>query len=183
MELSPRKRIGMATAVLAFAIGSPAHADSLHFGPHDFMSLFSISKSENRNEVVFAIHLDARCAPDGDAPVYQFWHMNEKGPAVIEPILSREERAYGIATQRVLARSDAGGKVEITLRALPTRPIVIETKPGAGHCDAWSTLPISGTNAYLYNVYVKLKTLGVDYILLQGWLTDRSRVVTETIKH
>jgi len=171
-------------AALGIALGllvpSPARSEPLRFGPRDVTSLFSISKSENKNEVVYAIHLDEQCAPAGDAPVYAFWRMNEKGPAVIEPILSREEGAYGIGRQRVLARGE-GGKVELTLRALPSRPIVVETKVGEGRCQAWSTLPIAGENAYLYNVYVKLKEFGVDYILLSGWATDRSRVLHDKI--
>jgi hypothetical protein len=57
---------------------------------------------------VYAIHLDSQCVPVGDAPVYAFWHMQEKGPAVIEPLLSRVERAYGIASQRVLVRGTEG---------------------------------------------------------------------------
>jgi hypothetical protein len=162
-------------------LSAVAPAEPLHFGPHDFTSLFSISKSENKNEVVYGIHLDAHCAPLGDAPVFAFWRMNEKGPAVIEPLLGREEPAYGIGRQRVLARDGGGGKVEVILRALPSRPIVVETKPGEGRCQAWSTLPIAGEGAYLYNVYVKLRELGVDYLLLSGWALDRSRVLHERI--
>ncbi len=171
---------GAGLALLLLSAGAPG-GDPLHFGPHDFTSLFSISKSENKNEVAFAIHLDAQCAPAGDAPVFAFWRMNEKGPAVIEPLLGREERAYGIGRQRVVARGSEGGRVEVTLRALPSRPIVVETKPGEGRCQAWSTLPIAGESAYLYNVYVKLKELGVDYLLLSGWASDRSRVLHERI--
>jgi hypothetical protein len=96
--------------------------------------------------------------------------------------MSREGRAYGIGSERVLARGDGGGgRVEIRLRALPTRPIVVETKTVEGLCHSWSSIPISGTDAYLYNVYVKLKTLGVDYLLLSGWTTDRTRVVHEQV--
>jgi len=111
---------GVATAgiLLGVLVPSPARSEPLHFGSHDVTSLFTISKSENKNEVVYAIHLDAQCAPVGDAPVYAFWRMNEKGPAVIEPLLAREARAYGIGRQRVLARGSGESKVELTLRAL-----------------------------------------------------------------
>jgi hypothetical protein len=170
---------GAALALMLLSAGAPA--EPLHFGPHDVTSLFSISKSENKNAVVYAIHLDAQCAPLGDAPVFAFWRMNEKGPAVIEPLLGREEPAYGVGLQRVLARDSEGGKVEVTLRALPRRPIVVQTKPGEGRCQAWSTMPIAGESAYLYNVYVKLRELGVDYLLLSGWALDRSHVLHERI--
>jgi hypothetical protein len=176
-------RVGMAAAV-AGTLGflAPAWGAPLRFGPHDFNSLFTISKSENKNEVVYAIHLDEQCAPVGDAPVFAFWHMYEKGPAVIEPLLAREERAYGIDHQRVLARgTDGGGRVEVALKALASRPVTIETKPGAGKCDAWSTLKIAGEDAYLYNVYAKIGTLEIDYLLLSGWAMDRTRVLHEKL--
>jgi hypothetical protein len=169
------------TALLALAAPLSARPEPLRFGPYDNMSLFSISKSENKNEVVYAIHLDAQCAPTGDAPVFAFWRMHEKGPSVVEPLLGREERAYGIDHQRVLARGDGRNLVEVTLRALTSRPILVELKPGAGRCDAWSTLAIAGESAYLYNVYVKLKMLGVESLLLSGWAMDRSRILHETI--
>ena len=176
--MSPHARLGIAAFAGVIFVAFSARSEPLHFGPRDVTSLFSISKSENKNEVVYAIHLDAQCAPVGDAPVFAFWRMHEKGPNVIEPLLSREESAYGIGQQRVISR-DNGGHVEITLRALASRPIEITTKLGAGHCEAWSTLPIAGESAYLYNVYVKLKTLGVEDLLLSGWSMDRSHVVSE----
>jgi hypothetical protein len=176
------RHIGFASGIaLVLAIALPARSEPLRFGPHDFTSLFSISKSENKNEVVYAIHLDAQCAPVGDAPVFAFWRMNEKGPAVIEPLLSREEAAYGIGHQRIVRRGGDGGQVVVTLRALAARPIVIDTKPTEGRCQAWSTLTVAGEPSYLYNVYVKLKTLGVDYLLLSAWTLDRSRVVHERV--
>jgi Domain of unknown function (DUF4833) len=174
-------RAARVAGVLALLVSSPARSEPLRFGPHDVTSLFSISKSENRNEVVYAIHLDAQCMPVGDAPVFAFWHMNEKGPAVIESLLGREERAYGIGHQQVVARGSDESRIEVTLRALASRPIVVKTRPGAGHCDAWSALPIAGESAYLYNVYVKLKGLGVDYLLLSGWAMDRTRVLHEKV--
>jgi hypothetical protein len=144
--------------------------------------LFSISKSENRNEVVYAVHLDDGCAPVGDAPVYAFWRMRERGEAIVEPLLSREEAAYGIARQRVAERGSNGGELDIALRALPGRPIRIQTQKQDGVCRAWSTTPIAGTDAHLYNVYVKLRFLGVDYLLLSGWSIDGRQVVREQVR-
>lgn len=160
-----------------------ARAEPLHFGPYDVTRLFSISKSENKNEVVYAVHLDESCAPAGDAPVFAFWRMNEKGPAIIEPLLDREQRAYGIAHQQVLARGTNGGSVDIVLRGIPSRHIVVKTQARDKICQAWSGMSIGGTDAHLYNVYVKLKPMGVEYVLLSGWSADGARVVHETIEH
>ncbi len=54
------------------------------------LPLFTISKSENKNQVQFAINVDERCAPIGEAPVFAYWRMLEKGPDATEPLLSRE---------------------------------------------------------------------------------------------
>jgi hypothetical protein len=47
---------------------------------------------------------------------------------------------------------------------------------------ALATASIAGAPAHLFNVYVHLKWDGVDYMLLQGWSLDGSRVVRETVK-
>ncbi|MEO8796350.1 MAG: DUF4833 domain-containing protein [Polyangiaceae bacterium] len=171
--------LGALTVVLAAAT---ARADTLVFGPHDVTSLFTISKSENRNEVVFAIHLNEQCEPVGNTPVLAFWRMHELGPNVVQPLLAREQGAYGISAQSVVLRNGSGGKVRMTLQALPKRPIVIETRRGKTTCDAWVTTTIAGEpNALLYNAYVKLGFFGPKSILLSGWADDRKRVLHELL--
>jgi hypothetical protein len=148
------------------------------------MPLFSISKSENKNQVQYAMKADARCTPAPGEPIYAYWRMLELGSTRTAPLLSREIPAYGIMSQRVLERGPAGGRVQLTLRAMPSRPILVETSlMGDGTCQAWSTMTIGGAAAHLYNVHVKLRwPIGVDYVLLQGWSMDGKRLVTETIK-
>ncbi len=41
--------------------------------------VFSIAKSENKNQVQYVVRLDAHCAPVGPAPVFAYWRMLEKG--------------------------------------------------------------------------------------------------------
>ncbi len=171
-----------AIGVTALGIASLARAGAPVVGPHDVVSLFSITKSQNKNEVVFGIHLDEHCAPVGDAPIFEFWRMLEGGPVRVEPLLDREQAAYGIQSQAVLARSSGGGRVQLTLKALPARPIVIETARVAQTCKGWSVVPIAGTPAYLYDVHAKLSwPFGIDYLLVSGWSADRTHVVTERI--
>lgn len=142
-------------------------------------SLFSVTKSENRNEVIYAIRLDAHCAPIGEAPVYAFWRMNERG-GTSEPLLHREEAAYGIHTQRVLAHDADGGAVDVTLRALPSRHIMVRARRHDATCETTSTLVIAGAQASLTNIDVKLKPFGVDYIVVSGRTTNS--VVREKIQ-
>ncbi len=144
------------------------------------LSLFTISKSENKNQVQYAVRTDKNCAPVSTAPVFAYWRMLEQGPDRVAPLLPREERAYGIASQRV----DDKGKIHLVLRALPNRPIVVETgRAKDGSCQALANMPINGSPAYLFDVYVKLKwPATVEYLLLRGWSRDRSHVLTEKLK-
>jgi hypothetical protein len=143
---------------------------------------FTIAKSENKNQVQYVIRLDERCIPVGPTPMSAFWRMLEAGPTHTAPILPREVRAYGLESQVVVATGPSGGQVRAVLKALPGRPVTIETSRGGdGQCRALSTAVIAGAPAHLFNVYVHLKWDGVDYLLLQGWSMDGSRVVRETI--
>jgi hypothetical protein len=144
--------------------------------------IFSIAKSENKNQVQYVVRLDDHCAPLGPAPVSAYWRMLEKGPTQMAPILSREVRAYGLASQVVVATAGTGGQVRAVLKALPGRPLTIVTSRGSdGACHALATASIAGAPAHLFNVYVHLRWYGVDYLLLQGWSMDRSHVVREKL--
>ena len=145
--------------------------------------IFTIAKSENKNQVQYVVRLDDRCLPVGPAPVSAYWRMLEKGPTQTAPILSREVRAYGLASQAVVASDASGGQVRAVLKALPARPLVIATsRAGDGTCRALATTSIAGAPAHLFNVYVHIRWYGVDYALLQGWSIDGSRVVREKLK-
>jgi hypothetical protein len=167
--------------LLALALlASPAEAAEPARG--STAALFSIAKSENKNQVQYDVRVDGDCVPAGDAPVFAYWRMLEEGPARTAPILSREQRGYGLESQTVLARTAEGGTVRIVLRALPGRAITVETGRGAGGaCRALATMAIAGLPAHLFNVYVRLKWDGVDFLLLRGWTMDGARVVEEKI--
>ena len=182
MRAASTRRLFEATvAAAAVAVSLFSDASPLRFGPHDVRSLFSITKSENKKEGIYALHLDAQCAPSEDAPAFAYWRLNEKGPGVLEPLLPFEEKAYGIERQRVLSSGGSRGRVELALRALPTRPVVVQTTMNAGRCEARSFVTISGETALLSNVYVKLSGIRVDYVLLSGISADGSRSVREKL--
>ena len=145
--------------------------------------LFTISKSQNRNQVQYAIHVDDRCVPTQGSPAFAYWRMLELGPNRVAPLLSQEIRAYGIATQSFTAHSSVGGKVRLTLLAMPSRPILVETFQGSnGVCQAFATLAIADKPAHLFDVYVKLNLgLGVDYLLLRGRSVDGTRALNERL--
>jgi len=165
---------GTAVAILACV----ARAD----GELDVPSVFFVAKSENRNQVHYGVHLDASCAPVGDAPVYAYWRVFERGPAATEPLLPREIRAYGFAGERVIARDGQGGTVVVTLAALPARPIVVETRASGGACVATATMAIGGVAAVLGSVFLQLRwPFGVDSLTLTGRSQADGRVVRERV--
>lgn len=79
---------GAAMAALMTLVASSAGADGA--GASRALPLFSISKSENKNQVQYAIRVDDRCEPATTAPVFAYWRMLEKGPTVTEPLLAHE---------------------------------------------------------------------------------------------
>jgi len=147
--------------------------------------LFTIARSQNRNLVQYAVHLDAACVPVAGASVYAYWRMLERGPTSTAPLLPHEERAYGLASQQVVSPTTAGaaGAVRVVLRAVPSRPLLVETwRAGDGACRVLTTVQIAGAPAHLGSVYVRLKSpIRVDYLLLQGWSLDGTRRVEEKL--
>ncbi len=144
--------------------------------------LFSISKSENHNYVQYSVHLDAACAPAGNAPVFAYWRMLEHGPDATEPLLSREQPAYGVASQSVIARRDDRGSVRVTLHALPEAPLFVESwRDAGGVCKAEVHTPIAGVAARLFNVHAVLRwPFGVARLLVSGWALADGHVVRDS---
>jgi hypothetical protein len=145
-------------------------------------SVFFVAKSENRNQVHYGVRLDAACAPAGAQPVFAYWRMLERGPRATEPLLSREQGAYGIAGQWVLERREDGGRVLVRLGALPDRSIAVQTSRRDGGCHAEATTSIGGGPASLTRVFAQLRwPFGVDYLELAGRSLSDGRVVTERL--
>ncbi|WP_437805786.1 DUF4833 domain-containing protein [Sorangium sp. So ce1078] len=163
-------------------VAVPARADApLRFGQFDVRSAFFIAKSENRNQVHYAVRLDSTCMPYGERPVFPYWRELERGPDKISLLTALEEPAYGIARQDVVSRGGTG-VVRLALRALPSRPLVIETTRRDGGCEAVASLRIAGVTAQLRRVFVQLQwPFGVDHVVLSG-VADGGRAVTERLQ-
>ena len=144
--------------------------------------LFTISKSQNKNQVQFAVHLDGQCAPLGEEPVFAYWRMLEKSPVAIESLLPIEQPAYGIKVQGVTSRGAADGNVELRLRALPDRRIVVRSYRARDGCGARAEIAIEGAPANLYNVHAMLRwPFGIARIYVSGWSIEDLRLVRETV--
>src|SRR5215471_18941876 len=118
--------IAGAVSAALLATTSVARADQT------ISSVMFVTKSENKNQVHYGLRLTDACGFASSSPMYAYWKMLEKGANVTEPILSREERAYGIAKQEV-----AGDVLTVVLRGVPARPIRIHVARGDdGKCTA-----------------------------------------------
>jgi hypothetical protein len=167
--------------VAFFGCRASAYADAPAPGGK-VIPLFTIAKSENKNQVQYSIRVDDHCAPAGAAPLSAYWRMLEHGPAATEPILPVEVQAYGLANQTIVSSNGNGGEVHAVLHALPSRPVtVVTSRAPDGSCRAVARVSIGGAAATLFNVYVRLKWDGVDYLLLQGFAPEDAHVVREKI--
>lgn len=158
--------IVFAFAVLASSRPARLHADAV--GAMSTVPLFAIRKSENRNQVQYAIRLDPECRPQGRAPVVVYWRMLERGPAARESLEVFEQRAYGIARQRT-STDGAGARVDVMLRALRGRSIVVRVERAAGRCTARATTLVEGVECTIEDVFVAQRgPMSVDYVEIRG---------------
>jgi len=147
-------------------------------------SIVLISKSDNQNQVHYGIRLDARCQPVGAGPVYAYWRMLERGPAVLEPLLAREEPLYGVrGTPQRVHTEDARSTVQIRIGAIRDRVVEVRVWPTAGRCEAIAVTSIADLPAQVWNAHIATRwPAGVSHVLLQGWTLDTRRAVNETIR-
>ena len=113
-------------------------------------SVFHIDRNKNRNQVHYGVHVDERCRPLGSEPVYNYWLRLEKDPPAIEPLHFFQQAAYGFQKQKV----ETDQRIEVRLRALPDRQLVIRVTPVGSRCKAETFMTIGGTQAYLDKVFV-----------------------------
>jgi hypothetical protein len=154
------------------------------FGPYDVPTVFFIAKSNDKNRVDYGIRLDAACAPVNDDAIIPYWREFEKAPPVrTHPLSLIDHIPYGVAEQRVIARSATSADYSVKLKQL-SRPIVITTRKEAdGKCSATARTTINGATALFLSVYAKLASLvSVDYIDVFGKNPDTGAAVTERIK-
>lgn len=146
-------------------------------------SVFFISKSENRNQVHYAVRVDAQCRPEGEKPVYAYWRDFEEGPTVMSPLLKHEQTAYGLTEPRQVSREEAGGgQIRIGLRGFPDRPLTIETFRSADGCRARALTTIARGSAVLRSIYVEIGFLySIDYVIVRGIRVADSQPVQEKV--
>ncbi len=136
--------------------------------------LFTITRSQNRNEVIY----EARRAGDGfdtKDPINVYWIMVEKG-GTTEGLTSLEKKsAYGISV--VSATKD---KVVFNLKALKDRKI--EVTFNAKDKQLKALMPINGKPAELESVYINAKQGAILPKVLNIDITGRSVASGKPVK-
>jgi hypothetical protein len=130
-------------AVLVVSGAAPAAAASPD-------SVFHIDRNKNRNQVHYGVHVDDRCQPVGEEPVYNYWLRREEDPPVVRPLKYIQQAAYGFQKQTI----ESDGRIEVRLRALPDRQLVVRVASVGGRCKAETFMTSAGTQAYLDKVFV-----------------------------
>jgi hypothetical protein len=127
------------------AVGTGTAADT----GSDPSSVFFVQRNKNRKEVHYGIHLDEQCRPVGDEPVYNYWLRPSKGGSVTEPLTFFQETGYGVKRQKV-----SSTQVEVVLKALPDRRIIVVPSSQGGRCRARAYMEIAAQLSRFEKAYV-----------------------------
>ena len=155
------------------------------FGSHDVETLFSVTKSDDRNRVDYGMRLDADCAPVGQDPVFPYWREFERSPPVrTKPMGAFSRMGYGISAQRTLRRTPTGSDYAIRLKQVDRLLFITTAKTQGGRCSAIVRTKIAGVEyAGLRSIYVKLSgPLSVAYIDIQGQNLATGQALEERLR-
>ncbi len=152
-------------------------ADGVTFGPNDVQTVFAISKSDDRNQVQYALRLDERCQPVGKEPVFGYWREYERTPNRLLGLSWLDQFGYGIGRQQV-----SGERVVMTIKTAAARQIeVVATKREKG-CAATAYTTISGKRATLSGIALKLSgPFSVESVTLSGLDPETHQPVSERV--
>jgi hypothetical protein len=154
----------------------------VEFGPYDVRSMFYVAKSENQNQVHYAIRLDEDCKPVAEAPVFAYWRRLRKGVRYDEPLVSPGTRLYGASDEQTVTLAKDAAHVKMYVKALKRLPIDIRVEKLNGSCKTTPTVSLKGEPATLSYAYLQLGRLGitVKYVDVIGYrVRDGGKVVQQ----
>jgi len=144
--------------------------------------MFHISKSENRNQVHYGLHLTEGCLPLGPSPVFAYWRDLEVGPDQTSPLLDHEQPAYGITPGQRVSRVGGRSTVHFVLRAFPDRELVAAPRGRKGRCTALVHTRITKVPAVLARIHLELGFLwSISSLTIEGRALDDGTPVREVI--
>jgi len=146
-------------------------------------SVFHIAKSENKNQVHYGVRVDRDCHPIGENPVYAYWRMRELGPNSTEPLLDREQPAYGLHERQVVQHTLRADRIRVRLRAFADHPISIEVFRNGQRCLARALLRVHEQPAVLQSIYIDIGFLfSLNYALVRGVRVADAHAVQEKLR-
>lgn len=165
--------------VLFGFLAADARAANVLFGPHDVHSVFHVAKSENQNQVHYALHLDAACKPMGTRPVFAYWQRLREGKRVDDQLTGIGTTVYGASDEQKVVRGTNKSNVEMFVKALKAVRISIEIEKTAQGCKAVPYTTILKQRARLSHAFLQLGALGltVKYVDVVGFrISDGQRI-------
>lgn len=163
------KRVPACVLVALFlAFASLAYATP-RIGAHDLPTLFYVAKSDDRNRVDYGVRLDASCSPVGEEPMFAYWRRFEPGQDPLGDLNLLDRTIYGIAQQEVRTRAANGSWIEVSLRALPSRRVLVLVQRAGDRCVGAAQTDIRGRESILDHVFVQLRgPASIDHAMIRG---------------
>lgn len=163
-------------------LSSNVRAASVLFGPHDVHSVFHVAKSENQNQVHYALHLDADCKPMGKRPVFAYWQRLRNGKRIDDQLTGLGTTVYGASDeQKVVPRGNGASNVQMFVKALKAVRIDIEVQKTAQGCRAVPYATILKQRARLSHAFLQLGSWGltVKYVDVVGFRVSDGKRLAE----
>lgn len=162
-----------------FVVGSRVEAtEAVRFGPSDVQIVFAIGKSDDHNQVQYAVRLTKDCRPVGKEPVFGYWREYDNHERLL-PMGWLDSFAYGIGSQAVRPT----GAISMSIKTAPNREIDIEVSRGAdGVCAARPYIKILGRRARLSLIFLKLSgPFSVSWVEIRGTDVETGQPIVERV--
>jgi hypothetical protein len=137
-----------------------------------------IEKDENKNQIHYALAVDAQCRLIGKEPVSAYWRDLELGPDATSALQLFEQPAYGVGEQEVVTPH----RVRFSIRALPGRLIEAQVRPTKDGCEARALAKLSGHPAALERIFLELGALGLKRAFADGRRLDDGKPIREELR-
>jgi hypothetical protein len=144
------------------------------------VSVFYVQRNKNAKEVHYGLRLDSACRAASEQPMYNYWVRPTTAGPVTEPLSFFQQAGYGLESQKV-----SDGRIEVVLKALPGRPIVLVPSLQSGRCRVLVHMQIAGRPSIFEKAYVfaeeGLFLPTVKYIDLFGRAEDGAPVTERVV--
>ena len=178
--IGPRSatRGSLTLAVVALCASGALAREPVRFGPNDVKTVFAIGKSDDHNQVQYALRLTPECRPLSREPMFGYWREYDNHERLL-PMSWLDSLGYGISSQVVRA-----SRVEMTIRTAPDRVISIEvSREPDGSCSARPFVTILGRRARLSLIFLKVSgPVSVSWVEIRGTAVDTGEPIVERVQ-